>query len=226
MSRTRRFLLVSLLIASSPLAPASVFSNPLLEAARAHLTLTDGTWTWRYYTRTQGTGQDTQCENNTGKVDPTNIIIYQYGEWSRINGHLNDETHWSYWNPVPASTQVICTTTDGINYNQQVQKDDQKGHQQFDDQAHFRIFPAGHVHDATASKWSVLDVHHEDFNLSTHVINEDWEKWENHIVGITEIGAHHNIYADYYYRVPSGDFRGFFDNGLITRVGGLHDGNY
>jgi hypothetical protein len=221
-----RFVVVGLMITIGWLSPATVGLGPLVGSAQAHLQLSDGTWTWRYYTRSQASGQDTHCENNTGKVDPTNIIVYQYGEWSRINGHLNGETHWSYWNPVPATTQVICTTTDGANFNQQVQKDDQKGHVEFDDQAHFRIFSAGHSHSANSAKWSVLDVHHEDFNLQTHVINEDWETWENHIVGIAEIGGSHNIYHDYYYRVPAGDFRGFFDNGLVTRVGGLHDGNY
>jgi hypothetical protein len=226
MRASRRFLFLGLLIISGSLFPSVGPYNPLVRAASAHLQLSSGTWTWRYYTRAQGSNQDAQCEANTGRLDPTNIIIYQYGEWSRINGHLNDETHWSYWNPTPATTQVICTTTDGSNFNQQVQKDDQKGHVQFDDQAHFRIFPAGHTHDALASKWSVLDVHHEDFNLSTHVINEDWETWENHIVGIGEIGGAHNIYADYYYRAPAGDWRGFYDNGLVTRVGGLHDGKY
>jgi hypothetical protein len=209
-----------------PLVAGLLISAVVAGGAQAHLKLSDGTWTWRYYTRAQGDQQDAECEGNTGKLDPTNIITINYGEWSLINGHYNDETHWSYWNPTPASAQVICSTMDGANWNQQVQKDDQKGHLQFDDQAHFRIFPAGHNHDDIAAKWSVLDVHHEDFNLQTHVINEDWEKWENHIVGISEMGEHHNIYADYYYRVAPGDWRGFFDNGLITRVGGLHDGNY
>jgi hypothetical protein len=121
-----RFVVVGLMITIGWLSSAAVGFGPPVESAQAHLQLPTGTWTWRYYTRGQGSGQEGHCENNTGKVDPTNIIIYQYGEWSRINGHLNDETHWSYWNPVPATTQVICTTTDGTNFNQQVQKDDQR----------------------------------------------------------------------------------------------------
>jgi hypothetical protein len=223
MRASRRLLVPSLLVLSGLLF--SMGYGASVRSAHAHLKLSDGTWTWRYYTRDQGSNQDAECENNTGKTDPTNIININYGEWSRMNGHYETETHWGYWNI--STSQVICITSDGSNWNQQAWKDDQDAHSTITgEQAHFRIFPAGHNHDDIAAKWSVLDVHHESLSTSGHKPNEDWEKWENHIVGINEIGEHHNIYTDYYYRVPAGDFRGQYDNGLITRVGGLHDGNY
>jgi hypothetical protein len=201
----------------------------VVESADAHLKLSNGAWTYRYYTRTKNSNQDSQCENDTGRVDPLNVINYQYGEASRMFTHYKDETHWDTWSPVPASDQVICTTTNGTAYGQQGQIGHQNGH--FggfkgccipcpDCQSHFRMFPAGHLHDATSAKFSVMDVHREDFQNFQHAIMADWEDQENHIVG--EMDDLHNVYPDYYDRVGPGDFRGFFDNGDPTRVGGLH----
>jgi hypothetical protein len=203
----------------------TVLALMVASSAWAHLQLGDGTWTWRYYTRSAGSGADANCENNTGKVDPLNIITYQYGEASRMFDHINGETDW--YNVSYGSDQVICASTDGSSWRTQGDHDQAVGHGPdpfTGDQAHYRLFPAGHVHDANSAKFSVADFHHEDYGGSFHAPDESWEKWENHVAN--EISTHHNVYADYYFRVNHTSWRGFADNGYTTRIGGLHDGNY
>jgi len=91
--------------------------------------------------------------------------------------------------------------------------------------AHLRIFPAGHLHLDLWDKWSTADVHHEALGCCpSHYIDEDWELWENHYA--SEMAPAHNIYPDTYDRLAAGYWRGYFDNGDVTRVGGLHNGTY
>jgi hypothetical protein len=218
MSRARRTLLIatSMLVGVGSALPSSAWS---------HLMLGSGTWTYRYYTRSAGSSADSQCENNTGRLDPLNIITYQYGVAARMFDHINGETHW--YNVSYGSDQVICATTDGSSYRTQGDHDQAVGHGPnpfTGDQAHYRLFPAGHNHTENVNKFSVADFHHEDYGGSFHAPDENWETWENHVA--SEMNAHHNIYADYYYRVAAGDWRGFYDNGYVTRIGGLHDGEY
>lgn len=186
--------------------------------AGAHQTV-NGVWTYRYFTRDDDSSAWSNCQNNAGHIDPLNIITYQWGEWARMFGHFDNETHWG-----PTSlggAQVSCITTDGANYSPFGMNDQQGGHGTAT-RAHFRDFAAGHLHPDVQYKWGVLDVHHE--GCCAHDPDEDWETWESHI-GF-EIGAAHNIYWDEYVRQGGMYWRGFWDSGAVTRVGGLHNGVY
>jgi hypothetical protein len=135
--------------------------------------------------------------------------------------HINKETDW--FNVSYGSDQVICATTDGSSYHTEGDYDQAIAHYDPPDaQAHYRLFRAGHLHADIVDKISVADFHHEDG--VPHEIDEDWEKWENHVAA--EMSANHNIYSDYYFRVNHDYYRGFRDNGYVTRIGGLHNGDY
>jgi hypothetical protein len=203
---------------------AAVSATALLgtpAVASAHLTYTQSLWTYRYYTRGAG---DPQCNvDSHNLLDPLNIVTYQYGEAARMFDHIMNETDW--YNVSYGSDQVICWTT-GSGYGTQGDYDQAVGHgpnPATGDQAHFRLFPAGHVHPNIVDKFSVADFHHEDYGGSFHNPDEDWEVWEEHVAG--EMDGH-NIYHDYYYRVTHSYWRGWADNGYTTRIGGLHNGGY
>src|SRR5204862_7239975 len=61
--------------------------------AGAHILHNGGTWTYRYLTRKD----INDCSGGTGGSDPFNVLFYQYGEGNRINGHIENETHWGYY---------------------------------------------------------------------------------------------------------------------------------
>jgi hypothetical protein len=182
----------------------------------------DGTrWTYRYYTHSS---DNPRCSEDVGRIDPLNIIYYQYGEALRINDHSNSETHW--YGETNRRDQVMCVNPTGSGWSAQGSVAEEQGHGCLacPTRAHLRIFPAGHVHNAIVDKWSTADVHHEDLQCCvTHDPDESWELWEEHYA--SEFDGH-NIYPDYYDRVGAGYFRGEYDNGDPTRVGGLHNGNY
>jgi hypothetical protein len=136
---------------------------------------------------------------------------------------------------VPRDYQWICGDSDSAvgNYtvNDYQNFDDQEGHGSWDCtclvRAHFRIWYAPHSHSNIIDKWSTIDVHHEhvEASASIHYIDEDWETWEYHIG--SEFGAAgHNFYYDYWARQGGQYLQGFYDDGYITRVGGLHNGSY
>lgn len=189
--------------------------------ARAHQTV-NGVWTYRYFTRNDDGAAWANCNNDWDPnvwIDPLNIINYRWGEWSRMNLHYEWETDWG-WTDL-GGPQVTCITTDGQNYSPNGQSDQQGGHGT-GSRAHFRLFAAGHVHPDVEFKWSVLDVHHEA--CCAHDPDEDWETWESHI-GF-EIWNNHEVYWDEYFRRGAGPWRGLWDSGSVTRVGGLHNGAY
>jgi hypothetical protein len=197
--------------------------------AAGHILHNGGTWTYRYLTREH----IEDCGGGTGGSDPFNVLYYQYGEGNRINGHIESETHWGFYPGwVLRSHDYICGDSDTAlgNYriNDSLDFDDQEGHGSYHDtvRAHFRIWYAPHGHGALVDKWSTIDVHHEKVILSVHIhqIDEDWETWEYHIS--SEMAGAHNFYYDYWARQGSQYIKGFFDDGGITRVGGLHNGGY
>ena len=211
---------------------ACVLAATFVSSAKAHYVHANGTWTYRYLTRTAST----YCGGQSGSSDPLNVLFWQYGQGNRMDDHANADTHWGYYSGlVPRDHQWICGDTDSaIGDYTKIE------HQDFDDQeghggwactcgvrAHFRIFMNPHTHDLTKDMWSTIDVHHEKdvFNSNVHQIDEDWETWEYHIG--SEFGAAgHNFYYDYWARQGAQYIQGFFDDGYITRVGGLHNGAY
>jgi hypothetical protein len=204
--------------------------------AAAHILHTNGTWTYRYLTRAQQSG----CSSGSTGSDPLNVLFLQYGEGNRMNSHAEADTHWGFYSApsFARAPQWICGDSDGAvgNYtvNDRQNFDDQEGHGGIyclcGVRAHFRIFYAPHGHDSIPDKWSTIDVHHErdawsSSTVVTHHIDEDWETWEYHIG--SEFGsAGHNLYYDYWARQGGQYIQGFWDDGYITRVGGLHDGSY
>jgi hypothetical protein len=213
-TRPRRVAAVVLLASLLALTSASM--------ATAHLKRSDGSWTYRYYTHDAG---NQQCGQDVGRIDPLNIVYYQYGEATRINNHSNAETDWGGISN--RQSQVMCVNPSGNGWSGQLSSAEENGHgclPPCPNQAHLRVFPAGHVHSNITDKWSTADVHHERFTGTDHVIDEDWETWENHYR--SEWPPEHNTYPDYYDRVAAGAYRGFFDDGDPTRIGGLHNGSY
>lgn len=189
-------------------------------SASAHLK-NGSSWTYRYYTHS---ADSPQCGQDVGRIDPLNIIYYQYGEAQRINDHSIDETDW--YGESNRQDQVMCVNPSGSGWSAQNAVAEEQGHGCLvcDTRAHLRIFPAGHVHTSLSNKWSTADVHHEDLVCCvTHDPDESWEQWEGHYA--SEFNGH-NIYHDYYDRVAAGYYRGEYDNGDVTRIGGLHNGNY
>jgi hypothetical protein len=215
------------------LALAAVAALVAATVADAHLMHNDGSWTYRYLTRTsQG-----NCGSGSGGSDPLNVVFFQYGEGGRMDSHAEADTHWGFYTG-PKDSQWICGDSDGSpgNYtvNDHTNFDDQEGHGGIYClclvRAHFRIWYAPHSHSETVNKWSTIDVHHEHVAWSsstvlTHHIDEDWETWEQHI-GSELGGAGHNYWHDYYARLGGQYLQGFWDDGYITRVGGLHNGSY
>jgi hypothetical protein len=222
--RPKRERIKGLLVAGCFLAALT-----LPNLAFAHIVRSNGTWTFRYLTR----HNLADCGGPTGGSDPFNVLMWQYGEGNRMNGHLENETHWGFYPGwVPRSDDYICGDSDSApgNYtvNDYLDFDDQEGHGSYLNsvRAHFRIWFAPHGHGALVDKWSILDVHHEKvvLNSNVHQIDEDWETWEYH--ASSEMAGAHNFYYDYWARQGSQYIKGFFDDGLITRVGGLHNGSY
>jgi hypothetical protein len=204
--------------------------------AGAHILHSNGTWTYRYLTRAQQSG----CSSGSTGSDPLNVLFWQYGEGNRMNSHAEADTHWGFYS-APSFARVpqwICGDSDGavgnFTVNDRQNFDDQEGHGGIyclcGVRAHFRIFYAPHGHDLIPDKWSTIDVHHErdawsGSTVVTHHIDEDWETWEYHIG--SEFGsAGHNLYYDYWARQGGQYIQGFWDDGYITRLGGLHNGSY
>ncbi len=208
-----------------------VAAGAVVSSTSAHLQLSSGVWSWRYYSHVHPA---TDCyDGHIGRIDPTSIIFYQYGEYSRIDRyHVEPETDWGYFPDFEHDPQDICGTTDGSNYSPLIEFQEQQGHGCLDhclERAHIREWWAPHAHGALVDKWSVATPHHErvvvcGYLCYTHEIDENWETWEYHFA--SQMGSHHLIYIDYYYRTVSGYWRGWYDSGSITRVGGLHDGVY
>jgi hypothetical protein len=219
----------------SAVVAALAIALAVTAVAEAHLTHTNGTWTIRYLTRTNLS----DCAGGSGGSDPLNIIFWQYGEGNRMNTHIDQDTHWGFYPGfVPRANQWICGDSDAAvgdyTVNDQQSFDDQEGHGSYDClcgvRAHLRIWYAPHSHSANIDKWSAIDVHHEHIDTSwqtglTHHIDEDWETWEYHIG--SEFGqAGHNFYYDNWVRQSGQYLQGFYDDGIVSRVGGLHNGIY
>jgi len=201
--------------------------------AQAHIIHSNGVWTYRYLTRSNLS----DCGGGSGGSDPLNVLFWQYGEGQRMNGHVADDTHWGHYSGwVPRANQWICGDSDSAIGNYTVNTaqsfDDQEGHGGWSCaclvRAHLRLWYAPHGHGALVDKWTTIDAHHEHIDSSastglTHHIDEDWETWEFHI-GSEFTG--HNFYYDYWARQAGQYLQGFYDDGSITRVGGLHNGVY
>ena len=203
---------------------AVVAAAVLTPAASAHIRRSDGGWTYRYYTHS---ADNPRCGEDVGRIDPLNIIYYQYGEAYRIDDHSKSETDW--YEQANYYDQVMCVNPSGTGWSAQGLVEEEQGHGCLScrNRAHLRIFPAGHLHSDIVDKWSTSDVHHEQVDYCcppSHFIDEDWELWENHYA--YEMSGAHNIYADVYDRVAAGYYRGYYDDGDVTRVGGLHNGGY
>lgn len=197
--------------------------------ASAHLIHSNGVWTYRYLTRPNAA----DCAGGSGGSDPLNVVMYQYGEGNRMNSHAEAETDWGFYSgAIPRDNQHICGDSDSAIGNYTISEplnfDDQEGHGSYYNsvRAHFRIWYAPHSHSSVVDKWSTIDAHHESYVASTdiHNIDESWETWETHFGN--EMATHHNFYSNYYARQGGQNLQGFYDNGMITRVGGLHDGVY
>ena len=205
-----------------PLAAVFVAFALFASPASGHIRRSDGSWVYRYYTHDSG---NPQCGLEGGAIDPLNIIYYQYGEALRINDHSNAETDW--YGDSNRQDQVMCVNPSGTGWSTSQGAAEEQGHGCLPcpTRAHLRIFPAGHLHLDLWDKWSTADVHHEALGCCpSHYIDEDWELWENHYA--SEMAPAHNIYPDTYDRLAAGYWRGYFDNGDVTRVGGLHNGTY
>jgi hypothetical protein len=225
-----RRLVLSLALFVASVTGSAAESLVAAPQAAGHLVHSNGVWTYRYLTR--GTGNaGNDCYYGAGAVDPLNVIFYQYGEGTRMNSHVQDETHWHHYAGwAPRSHQVICGDMDccpgdySLNIFQEF--DDQEGHGSWDSEtrAHLRLWYAPHGHSELANKWSTIDAHHERLVCCWgHDIDEPWDRWEYHVGN--ELVAHNHWY-DYYYRVGGQPISGYWDNGYITRVGGLHWGSY
>ena len=195
-------------------------------AASAHLQRDGGIWVYRYYTHSS---DNPQCDQSSvGRIDPLNILYWQYGEAVRIHDHSVDETEWRNFGDF--NDQVTCVNPEGNGWSGMgaVREEDGHGCLVCRTRAHLRIFPAGHVHSNIQNKWSTADVHHESPGCCFgHEPDESWETWENQYANeMKEPGSVHNIEHDKYDRVAAGLFRGQYDNGDVTRVGGLHNDAY
>lgn len=221
---------MSFAVLMASLAGAAGASLTVAPDAAAHLTHSNGLWTYRYFSRGPGNaGND--CYWGTGSVDPLNVIFYQYGEGNRMNGHVHNESHWHhYMGWAPRTSQMICGDSDAspgdyaLNIYQEF--DDQEGHGTWDSsvRAHLRIWYAPHGHGELVNKWSTIDAHHEERVCCWgHRPDQPWDWWEYHM--LDEMVAH-NAYYDWYYRVGGQPVQGFWDNGYISRNGGLHWGAY
>ncbi len=209
---------------------ASVIAAALVSATPvpAHIYRSDGSWTYRYLTRHQNATSD--CINGVGSIDPLNVIFYQYGDYIRIDSHISSETHWGHFSSAFYDPQSICGSTDtSPTYYDQMRNsyNEEEGHGSIATntfRAHLRLFYAPHPHGSIVDKWSTVDAHHETLVCCfTHVIDEPWDTWEYHLAG--EMPAHNQFY-DYYNRNAGQYLQGYWDNGWITRVGGLHNGTY
>jgi hypothetical protein len=217
--RLRGTLVVSALV-SALVVPA---------VASGHIIHSNGTWTYRYLTRSN----TTDCGGGTGGGDPFNVLFWQYGEGNRMNSHAEADSDWGHYSgTVPRSHDYICGDSDGCvgcyTVNDHLDFDDQEGHGSWytGTRSHFRLWYAPHGHDSIVDKWSTIDVHHEKivFSTNVHQIDQDWETWEYHFS--SEMASHHNWWYDYWARQGYQYLKGFYDDGAITRVGGLHDGVY
>jgi hypothetical protein len=210
---------------AAPSASAHVFFGPAPTTAPG-----SGDWVYRAYSFKQA--GDCPGGDDADRSDPMNILIWENGAWSRIDDHIADETHWGFTDG--SSAQYICAkSTSGGAFNVSANFDNEEdGHIDHHvltggrSRAHFRIWASPHTHPDNVDKWSTLTVHHEDSAYATapDEIDEDWEIWEDHLAG--EMNPHHVVYHDVYYHRPAQNFRNYWDNGLVTRIGGLHDGCY
>ena len=215
------------------LAAVVLLALAVAAVADAHIVRGDGSWTYRYLTRTD----PSNCAGGSGGSDPLNVLFWQYGEGGRMDSHAEADTHWGFYSG-PRDSQWICGDSDSspgdYTANERQNFDDQEGHGGLYCvclvRAHFRIWYAPHGHGELVDKWSTIDVHHERLawsssTLLTHHIDEDWETWEQHIASELA-GAGHNYWHDYWARAGGQYRQGFYDDGFITRVGGLHNGSY
>lgn len=189
-------------------------------SASAHLRLSNGVWTYRVFSKADDAQAYTHCQNGTGSVDPMSIIIYQYGEYSRIDSHILDETN--YYDRLFASDQIMCGTNDGSTYFTHVSWREDRANGPIWSRSHYRHWYAPHGHSSIVDKWSALTPHHESGD--SHEPDESWEKWEQDLVN--QMSPEHNDYRDAYCRYQSGNWRLHFWNGCVSRIGGLHNGQY
>ena len=105
-----RQLAVKMLVVCATLTAAGGASLASAPNAIAHLTHPNGVWTYRYLTR--GTEYPTNhCNTGAFGVDPLNVIWYQYGEGNRMDGHVQNETHWAHYEGwAPGHTRFFVET--------------------------------------------------------------------------------------------------------------------
>ena len=208
---------------------AAVVVGASASVATAHLIHTNGVWTFRYFTRIANAANDkTPCLSDDSHywVDPLNIIFWAYGEWSRMRDHVDNDTPWG--TSAIYGEQTICGDTDAYVGNYDI------GHNEnWDlgepscvtcDRYHIRLFAAPHSHSDDYSKWSTMDTHHEHWTGLGHTIDMNWEDAEYHLG--YEMRVHHYWGYDYWIRRNGIVWRGWWDDGATTRVGGEHDGVY
>jgi hypothetical protein len=205
-------------------------------SASAHQYRADGSWTIRYMTRPaaaadyNGAGYCYYGNNSSYWVDPLNIRFWQYGEGNRISDHVDSDTGWGHpdfsdFDP----QQTICGDDDSAegDYSQHRQLNfDNLANPSCNicDRFHMRIWFAPHPHSDAYSKWSAGDAHHDHWNGSGHDIDMDWEDAEIQIG--SEMSWAHNFYYDYYAQNQSRIWKGYYDDGIATRIGGEHNGTY
>lgn len=159
-------------------------------------------------------------------VDPLNIIFWAYGEANRIGSHIDVDTPWGY--TTIYGEQAICGDTDTYVGNYDVAKAEVTDLSEPScltcTRYHVRLWAAPHAHSDVYNKWSTVDAHHETWTGSNHVIDLNWDDAEYHLGA--QLSGHHNFFYDYWVRRNGIYWKGYWDDGITTRVGGAHDGVY
>ena len=204
-------------------ALASGLAGLVLPAlATAHINDANG-YFYRYYSR----NEPANCNvSNTGLVDPVNIIGYQYGNINTLDPHIENESHWGYFSL--HSPQSVCHRDTATSWHSSTgDVNEQDGHTEqiicgtCGARAHLREWGQAHAH-STQLNYSLVGVHHEELCGTHHCINDAWETWERHLAG--EMATHHVVVIDQYQVGVAQYYRGWWDDGWQTRIGGQHDG--
>jgi hypothetical protein len=226
----RKWSLILLLLA------ASLFGVP---PAVAHVQLSNGagTWTFLYFTRDEGATSD--CLNQTGSTDPTNLIARWWGAQPHMEGHLHEGSYgavdfpWDQFSGL--SSQSICGRASDGDYDvlsDQAAESDGQTDWGLKKREHYRSFKSPHTHSDDVEKWTVYDIHHEHLVVSylppgvDHVIDSSWEYHEELMISDFQGRGDHDAVNDAYDHHPPGSPQDYWDNGMTSRIGGLHDGIY
>ena len=202
-------------------------------SAYAHFQFPDGSWAFKYYTRSDDSQVMTHCINGTGTVDPIGVMLYAYGEYSRMfDQHLIPETSYED-NPVGGKQWLCGYDWSGAHWAQE--SSEKHGAPFTCARYHFRLWWAPHAHEAIQDKYSVISPHHE--NCPSHDPDLSWESASIDVVNqmctttyggtcVGDGGNHHSAWWAWYYRDAPFDHRGFWQDGYMDRLGGLHDNVY